>query len=327
MAELLNKVNRNYYLYGRSVLEITGDANTFITLKITGLGKILFWGKLFSDERGFVNIDLRDVFAESNIIHFPSPYIFVSMDNCLEFNVSINNIPEQEPFYFHFYSETSKLFLSEIKELYIPKNYLLPLCLHQQLLQDLEIHIFDSETNIPISVSDREKQEALNRPGTKTRLYDISKIPLLGNSFEIAVNYSGQKSPHSTIFHVVPFAFEQYIFKNEFGGWDNVPMNGKRIFHPEYTFSSGVYGNKLIPTNRNVKETFTQYTGPMDRYTIFVLSRLLSSSDIYHLKNGEWKRIVIKNCECSVNSEENIHNLSFTYQYVEKIQIFISNEQ
>lgn len=118
----------------------------------------------------------------------------------------------------------------------------------------------------------------------------------------------------SPIYRLEAQSSEDYMFLNDYGALDVVPMFGALTFKPEYTFETGETTGGNVRIASQSRKTYAQNTGNMSGRNIEVLADLMCSRQIYHLAGGLWKRILITetNLEAVRLSSRN----SFEFKYI-----------
>lgn len=152
-------------------------------------------------------------------------------------------------------------------------------------------------------------------PLIRTIFHRISSLP--GTIRSVVVDPDGKEIVKSPILNVCQGSFEQYLFANKYGGFDNIPMDGVLTFtaHHQFKTLKSPSTGKTIPIGNNVDKEYTQHSGNLTRVCVNVLCDLLTSRQIYHLVNEEWKQIVITQCSVSHKSTESLHSITFSYKY------------
>lgn len=141
------------------------------------------------------------------------------------------------------------------------------------------------------------------------------ELPITDKRLRLRVDYSGTYE-EGPLLQPSSGDFEQYLFANDFGGFDNIPMDGIREFIPEYEFQTGSRDSQTIQMQSRNKSTWRQNSGFMTKAAISALSRLICSKHIWHLVDGVWYAIVITSCQLSYSSADSLHSMSFEYEYV-----------
>lgn len=210
--------------------------------------------------------------------------------------------------------------ITDINELTVPQDYMLPMLFPAGYLDStgktvLKICNLQQDIAVPLPEEDARSANAMI-----DAIFCIESLASTdGVELTAEVLDSSGKSGDAIklpLLHVSAKSFEQYLFRNNYGGFDNVPMSGARKFIPEYTFETGIRSGKLWKTAPNAEiKAFSQDTGYLPRQTMRALSELLLSNDIYHLKDGKFMKIVITGSTLSLSSMDTAHSATFTYRY------------
>lgn len=203
--------------------------------------------------------------------------------------------------------------VSNIREIRVPKNYCPILSIPcDSPWKSVE---FRTLTGMLIAKeywppSESDQQSMLMRSFKLPDYSGALRIVFIGDGFSIL---------NGPIYRICPEYFEQYAFSNEFGGYDNIPMNGVLEFSPEMEFQTIVAGKSLKTASAEATKRWKQHSGFQNRNTIEELVRLVCAKDAYHLSNGKWRQIVITDCNISHKSTDSLHSLTFTYRYADEI--------
>ncbi len=155
-------------------------------------------------------------------------------------------------------------------------------------------------------------------PNQQSVLMLSLKLPDYSGPLRTVLIGDGLRTLNGPIYRICPEHFEQYAFSNEFGGYDNIPMNGVLEFSPEMEFQTVVAGKSLKTVSAEATKRWKQHSGFLTRDTIEELVRLVCAKDAYHLSNGKWRQIVVTACDASHKSTDSLHSLTFTYRYADE---------
>lgn len=156
-------------------------------------------------------------------------------------------------------------------------------------------------------------------PNQQSVLMLSLKLPDYSGPLRTVLVGDGLRTLNGPIYRICPEYFEQYAFSNEFGGYDNIPMNGVLEFSPEMEFQTVVAGKSLKTASAEATKRWKQHSGFLNKDTIEELVRLVCAKDAYHLSNGKWRQIVVTACDASHKSTDSLHSLTFTYRYADEI--------
>lgn len=209
---------------------------------------------------------------------------------------------------------------SDIGELTVPEDYLLPMLFPASYL--------DSDGKTSLQICNLRQEIAVQLPEQDERsenafvdaIFQIGSLPV-SDGMELTAEVldssgNGGESVKLPALRISSMQFEQYLFRNRHGAFDNIPMSGARKFTPEYSFEAGIIDGRLRKTAPDTgTNAFSQDTGYLPRQTMRALSELLLSDSIYHLKDGVFRKIVITGSTFSLSSAETAHSVTFTYRY------------
>lgn len=210
---------------------------------------------------------------------------------------------------------------SDIEELTVPKDYMMPMLFPASYLDTdgkTSLRICNIQQGITVQLPEDEDERS--ESAMVDTIFRIDAIPVL-DGMELTAEVfdssgNGKDSISLPALHVSSKPFEQYLFRNRYGGLDNIPMSGARKFTPEYSFEVGTVNSRILGiTSGSGIKTFSQDTGYLPRQTMRALSELLLSDDIYHLKDGVFRKIVITGSTLNLSSAETVHSATFTYRY------------
>lgn len=200
---------------------------------------------------------------------------------------------------------------SDIDMLRIPRDYILPLAVFDSGLRS-GVEFVTPYRRYP-------KMDWLPTAGTMRNVMsmfvDLSDFPSeLLRSFR--VEYSGTSPVLSTPqFRMCPGHFEQYLFANRYGGYDNIAMDGRLEYVLETEHETGVYSGKLQGISCSCEDSFLQESGYVSRKTVRAMQDLICSRQIYHYENGRFRQILVTESDISCSSDDTLHSFSFRYRY------------
>lgn len=217
---------------------------------------------------------------------------------------------------------------TDIDELRVPGNYRIPVTLYngswdttpQQDSYTVKLVTHKRVSAIGVSQLDTESG------ALAVGCYVASELPVNpGTPFQMAFVPAWFRFPsigrreiiYTPALTVVPGQFEQYLFLNKYGAWDNVPMSGDLKYIPEYDIENALHNGGHVKGHAVMDEIYEQNSGYLSRKTVKALSELLLSDRIYHLEDGEWKRIVIDSPDISLSKKDSVHNLMFRWIHAE----------
>lgn len=258
-----------------------------------------------------IMVDFRDVFAALMMPADPAAEVVIHSSykkTCSITSETVGLIPAQSGTYnFTLYGFDRRALdiLSDIDYLRVPEDYILPLT---------AIQLGESEAIWKLSADGVTLMRG-SFPETSEPCTLFLNIPDSSKPLRPIITL-GDKILYGPTLKPSPGKFEQYLFANEYGGFDNIPMDGKLEFLPEFDFETGVLSSSKTTTSSNRTDKWKQNSGFLTSATIKALGKLLTSRHIWHLVEGAWKRIVIVSCDLSHNSHDSLHSITFEYKYL-----------
>ena len=236
--------------------------------------------------------------------------------------------------------------LSDLEHLRIPKDYVYPMNAMlppvvidptredapSPLPETVELFIetsFESGATTDLIDSDSGEQTAFEVGDTVTvlemqsRLIAFSGAILPSAPFRIKVEFSTSFTDRvivSPLFTFAPGDFEQYIFRNRYGNFDNFPLQGVLKDVSEVSIENASLSSGRVQVRASMGERFRQSSGHLSVREASVLKGLLTSSHAYHLDktSGTWRRIVIESVSVSRNVRRAPEaGISFEWSYAD----------
>ena len=292
-------------------------------------GDRLLSGKLWPDWSGTLRISLKELLKDfcAGTMFYP--------DDLEPYNtrrISLHELGEDSSFEIivNMFSSDAKTQMSDIDEMDIPEDYRLSVSYITDFAKDANLITPTGKEDLWNDYFDLGSYESSAGEGTiSTEIY-VNNLNLRGaDTFYVQVDLAGlwrNKLPYSLkspVFHIVPGEYEQYLFYNRFGGWDNIAMKGRRSVVPDMEFTSEIRSGSMRKSKHKVERKYTQDSGYLTKKTIAALLLLMESPSIYHkTPSGAWRPIVIEECSPTINSDDTIHSLSFTYRYSEDFETY-----
>lgn len=287
-----------------------------ILLSDTG-GNTILEEYYFFNFDGIISIDIKDVLSE----YFSHVLPAIGEDTAQAglsagMSIDVNDGELSAGFTVNGMSSRAKERSSDIDVLRIPEDFILPLSVHDiaersgvEFVTPYRRHL--QQSWLPTSGTGK---------GSMTRLSDISGYPSwLKESFH--VEFPGTDpliaSPQ---FKLCSHHFEQYLFANRYGGFDNIPMDGLLESEPDTEHEAGMYAGKTRQIRSRCTCEYTQNSGYVSRKTLEAMKDLICSRQIWHWKDGAFRQIVIMESDISSASDNMLHSFSFKYRYADKLQ-------
>lgn len=312
-------IGKVLYLHGLRdlivVAESESEKESPIRCTITGpFGDTLLDETYWFDFSGTISIDIKD--AVSSIFVYADPAIGEEVSHSglgFDFSIDIGDGSIAGSFTINAMSENARLRTSDIDMLRIPYDYILPLSIHD--------FVERSGVEFVSPAGTLTKPDWLQTSGTgkgsRTRFVEMSGASeRLKRSFHVL--FLGTTPSITTPqFRLCSGHFEQYLFANRYGGYDNIPMDGELLYEPETEYETGLYHEQEMQITAKCTDRYTQNSGYVTRKTVEAMKELIRSRQIFHLKDGTFRKIVILESDISMSSVDSIHSFSFQYRYAD----------
>ena len=269
----------------------------------------------YPDFSNLINIDIRDVVAAELSLLVPESDTIIQQTSVFKaFHIEIGDSEITGDFTINGFSSEAASKITDIDFLRIPEDYRIPLSLFNNVgFLDIIFNLQDGSA---------ERYGVLSATssgvGTVSTLLPLPATPAKnGGRFQIELSNTSSVR-FSPVFEVSPGKFEQYLFANRYGGFDNIPMDGALEFVPEMAFESGMYSDHNENVSFDSEYIYSQNSGYQSAKVMELASELLCSSQIYHLdSDGEFRRIVIVDSDLRTKSNDSLHFFTFRYKYAE----------
>lgn len=263
-------------------------------------------------------IDIKDLVANELSHDIPGTDQFALSSSIFKvFHISIGDNLISGDFTVNGFSSEAASKISDIDTLRIPENYRLPLSLFNNAKSYSIEYLFSDGS----SINDGNVTAQESGVGMVARMIDLEQSPAVGKKkFQIRASAT-DKMLHSPVFEISGGKFEQYLFANRYGGFDNIAMEGALEFAPNMSFESGSYSSRNEQISAESEYIYTQNSGYLSQRVMELMSELLCCSQIYHLdENGNFRRIVILDSDLHSKSNEQLHSFSFRYKYMDDVR-------
>lgn len=317
MANIQNDIlNKVLFFYELQPIIIVHPGSTPLRVRIStdSSGDILD-DTYYSDFSDLITIDIRDIVAAELSLSIPEIGKDIQQTSLFAvFHIEIGDDEISGDFTVNGFSSAASGKMTDIDTLRVPEDYMIPLSLYNNSESfDIILHFPDGSV-----VSDGEIIASASGVGATSRMFCITDSHAAGKK-KFQVELSGENSKlYSPVFEVVSGKFEQYLFANRYGGFDNIPMDGALEFVPDMSFASGSYSDRNEKVSADSEYIYSQNSGYLSGKVIELASELLCSSQIYHLDpNGNFRRIVIIDSDLRNKSNDSLHSFTFRYKYAE----------
>lgn len=312
-SDILGKV---LFFYELEPIVIVHPENTPLRVRIsTDDSGVILDDSYWSDFEGNIVVDIRDIVAHELEFVVPEVREDVCQSSLFKvFHLVLGDNDVKGDFTVNGFSKEAADRISDIDILRVPENYIMPLSVYNVSESFNVGYVLPDGTVLP----DEELTASASGIGTTSRMIRLQDTPVAGrNRFRVQLS-SADADFVSPVFEVVRGDFEQYLFANRYGGFDNIPMDGALSFAPEMSFESGSYSGHNEKVASDTEYVYSQNSGYLSRKVMELASELLCSSQIYHLgKDREWRRIVILESDLKTKSKDALHSFSFSFKYAD----------
>ena len=292
---------------------------------------------------GLVHLDLREFIYDNTAIVIPGHYTDPDNDNYmeqeasglfLEISVTHGSTTDNYELWVNAFRSEALSRMSDVDRIDIPTDAIIPLSLYRD----------NNLSNAPFDIY-------LVSGSRRQRIYEghigdgdgylvntdipVSRLPYrMGEpfflEFVVAVNYTRDqynqrhytwRTVRTPIYRVTPAEAEQYIFLNDYGHFDIIPMHGSLTLTPEYDIQNAFRSLGVERAKATMHPLYTQNTGNLTRATAVALASLLLSRRIYHYApGGSIRRIVVESPTLSISAKNSINTATFSWRYADNKQ-------
>lgn len=331
--------------YGTLFIEQLADLTIPISendahIVIESYGKTLLDNIYTPGLDGLVHLDLREFVYDNTAIamsdhrNTPNHEGYLEQDGSgllLEIAVTHGSTTDQYELWVNAFRSEAVEKMSDIDRIDIPTDALIPLTIYRENI------LANAPTSVFLVSAGRR---LLLHNGTigdgdgylVTTDIPVSRLPYrLGEpfylEFKVATNryrrgHSYQysyKTVRTPVYRVTRTAAQQYIFLNDYGHFDIIPMHGALTLAPEYDIENAFRSNSVERARATKHTLYTQNTGPLSRVTAVMLSSLLLSRRIFHYSpGGSLRRIVIEAPTVNISTNNSINTATFSWRYADK---------
>lgn len=175
--------------------------------------------------------------------------------------------------------------MTDVDSMSVPANYKVPVTLYNDS-DNLAEEDIDNDVYL-VHVRSHIKAVAMSNITLNPEVgciatghFDIASLPVSKGvpfylSFKPAYHLQHQ-APRPTVatpfLTVVEGQFEQYLFLNKYGAWDNIAMSGDFKFVPEYDIENALHNGGHVKGHVVMDEIYEQNSGYLSRKTVKALS-------------------------------------------------------
>lgn len=298
------------------------------TVQITAESTVILSHRYYGDANSEVHLDLRDLVRDRTSFALPDPdYAYTLQDGSgIYITVTLDDDEEDAcGFYCYGFAEGLRQRISRIDRLRVPRDFRLVVSL-PNLANILSENSVDTDVRFISHVRSRALDGITISDGDgyilarEFLMSDLQPAPGVPFQLEFAfpdVSGSDQASLRTPVYEVCQGSFEQYLFLTDFGSLENIPMDGDLKAVPSYAFENASHPSGMVKVKDGMEEIFEQSSGYLTRAAADELVRLLRSSDIYHLEDGSWRRILIESPSVSLGKMDTLRSVTFTWRHVE----------
>lgn len=219
------------------------------------------------------------------------------------------------------YSSELEFRWTDLGDLVVPRDYVLPVSFGKSVLKDRNVKI-----KLGVSGTTPASQTLTLGPYANTgncNLTFLGDLKLMGlvDSGSVSMGVfvgEGVNEIAGPKYTFSDNSFEQYLFFNKYGGVDNIPFSGARKYVPERDYESGTIKGSRETLSVSGKEIYSQNTGYLSKTNLKVFSELLKSPYIYHKVGYKFKRIIITASTVEISSESTVFSAMFNYRYCDE---------
>ena len=314
MAELLTEINNEVlYFHDMGPILISSDDGQVVDISLESASSgLLLEESYYPGFDGVISLDISDIVATCLHPVIPEMDCDTPQDSLYD-TFTLNYGDSSATFTICGFSEDIKTKITDVDTLCVPSDYQIPLSLCNNCEREGITFCFPDGTT--------EDESGLSTDvsvGAVSRMINIEHSPAAGQeSFYIKLE-CGENTIVSPVFHITTGKYEQYLFANRYGGFDNIPMSGVLEFAPEFQFESGIFNKGNEQLRADADYIYVQNSGFLSRKVIELASELLCSSEIYHISsNGEYRKIVIIESSLTNKSTNSLHSFTFKYKYAD----------
>lgn len=294
---------------------VVAEIGVAVRVKLSSNDGILIDEAYWPDFNGQVVLDISDVVAQGLYLEIPDIGKDHQQTSIFKaFNLDINDGEISGVFTVNGYSKLADSRMSDIDTMRVPSDYILPLSLANLQQRDgISIHL---QSGVIL------EREGLSTDGSGlgcvSHFLSLDGIDgiVAGQRLQARLTV-GDSIITGPVLEVCNGKFEQYLFANRYGGFDNIAMDGQLMFVPELSFETGICDGAVQQVESDATYQYTQNSGYLSRKVMEIASELLCSPQIYHFVDGSFRPIVIIESDLQSASRDNLHSFSFKYKYAD----------
>lgn len=339
--ELSDEMYATLFFQQLGDLTIPATADTRIT--ITSDGQTLLDNIYAPGLDGSIHLDLRELVHENTAIGLPShrdaegddyQTYYEQEGSGLQMDITTQQGVTTQVFHIWANAFRSEVLdrMSDIDSIDIPADALIPLSVFRDNnLSNAPVRVFLVSATRRVHLHDGAIGDGDGYLITTD--VPVSRIPYRPGErffleFEIATDRKPGSDPadglyiwrtvRTPVYRVTPAPAHQYLFLNDYGNYDLVPMSGALTLAPEYETENAFRTYTVERAKATRRPLYTQNSGPLSRQAATVLSSLLLSRRIYYYEPGSAPRlIVIENPSVSISDNNPVNTVTFSWRPAE----------
>lgn len=315
MADLQSDIfGKVLYFQDMLPIIISGDIGDPVNIQLySDIQGIILDESYYPDFSGHIELDIKDVIAADMYLTIPGDKDMQQEHITRQYSLTVDD-SIRGTFDVCGFSEDALECLTDIDVLRIPQNYLLPISIPNAVGERTGLIYRHSEGIERVD----DILTTIDDIGVTSRMVNIETSPVVNKGSFVIELPCDTVTLYTAIFQICKGRFEQYLFANRYGGFDNLPMDGQREFIPDFTFKSGRYSSGNEQISAEADYIYSQNSGFQSQKVLELASELLCSPQIYHLDhNGSFRRIIILESTVASQSNETLHSFSFKYKYAD----------
>ena len=291
---------------------------------------------------GLVHLDLREFVFDNTAIamsdnrHNTGEDGYLEQDGSgliLEISVTHGSTTDQYELWVNAFRSEAVTKMSDIDRIDIPTDALIPLT----IFRENDLH--NASVNVHLVSAGRRTFLHTGYIGDGdgylvTTDIPVSRLPYrMGEPFYLEFKIQtgktwissgwvySYKTVRTPIYRVTNAPAQQYLFLNDYGHFDIIPMHGTLTLAPEYDIENAFRTNAVERAKATKRTLYTQNTGALSRATAVALSELLLSRRIFHYTpGGALRRIVVEAPTVNISTKNSINTATFSWRYADNKQ-------
>lgn len=347
VSEVDLSTTREGTLFFEQVSDLAIPATEDTRIVIESYGETLLDNIYTPGLDGFIHLDLREFVHENTMVNLPGHrdaegddyQAYMTQDGSglyLQIIATHGATTDRYEFWVNSFRSEAVTRMSDIDRIDIPTDALIPLTVFREMnLGSAPVEVFLVTATRRLHLHDGIVADDGDGYLVSTDV-PVSRIPYRMNEpfyleFRIATgrDYEHETDPaqpvylrkvvKTPVYRVTPAPAHQYLFLNDYGHYDILPMSGALGLTPEYELENAFRSHSVERAKATCRMLYTQNSGPLTRQAATVLSQLLLSRVIYfYVPGSDPCRIVIENPSVSIADDKPFNTASFSWRYAEQ---------